>query len=310
MNSVGKGSFNRVMAGIEHLHRHQVDFNILTVVHKGNVGKAKELLNFYREHGFNYVQLIPCMDFKSQHVDEPGVYEITPQEYGDFLCEVFDEWYNNGNPEMSIRFFDNMLNVYLNRDAELCIHQGECPTNLVLEQNGDAFPCDFFINKDWKVGNVRTDSISSMLAHPNFDRFRLLKPTLSENCRTCNWKRLCYGGCPRNRKWSPEGNQSSPDFFCQSYKQIYSYAHERMLELGKRLREEMYSNNLKRYFKGKTPGRNEPCPCGSGKKYKPVAPLIFPLSCNRITNWDMNLRQRAMHLIKRKIHLAKRKRRF
>ncbi|WMT40891.1 anaerobic sulfatase maturase [Paenibacillus sp. D2_2] len=268
VNSAGKGSFDRVMAGIEHLCRHQVDFNILTVIHKGNVGKAKELLQFYRENGFNYVQFIPCMDFRSQQVDKPGVYEITPQEYGDFHCEVFDEWYNDGSPEISIRFFDNILNVYLNRDAELCIHRAECPTSLVLEQNGDAFPCDFFINDEWKVGNVGTDSIPSMLAHPNFERFRRMKPALPEKCRTCDWKKLCYGGCPRNRKWSPEGDQSSPDFFCQSYMQIYDYAHERIFELGQRLRNEMYSHNLKNYFKGKTPGRNDPCPCGSNKKYK------------------------------------------
>lgn len=268
VNAAGKGSFDRVMAGIEHLRGHQVDFNILTVIHKGNVGKAKELMAFYRENGFDYVQFIPCMDFRSQQVDQPGVYEITPREYGDFLCKVFDEWYNDGNPEVSIRFFDNMLSVYLNREAELCVHRAACPTSLVLEQNGDAFPCDFFINEQWKVGNVGSDSIDSLLAHPNYERFHKMKPALPEKCRSCEWQRLCYGGCPRNRKWSPEGEQSAPDFFCQSYMQIYAYAHEQMQELGDKLRKEMFSHNLQRYFNGKTPGRNEPCACGSGKKYK------------------------------------------
>ncbi|MBW4839254.1 MAG: radical SAM protein, partial [Paenibacillaceae bacterium] len=112
VNAAGKGSFDRAMAGIGHLRKHQVDFNILTVIHKGNVDQAKTLMAFYRENGFNFVQFIPCMDFRSQQVDQPGEYEITPQEYGDFLCEIFDEWYNDGNPEVSIRFFDNMLGVY------------------------------------------------------------------------------------------------------------------------------------------------------------------------------------------------------
>ncbi|MGG6311490.1 anaerobic sulfatase maturase [Paenibacillus macerans] len=268
VNAAGKGSFDRVMAGIEHLRKHQVDFNILTVIHKGNVGKAKELMAFYRENDFNYVQFIPCMDFRSQQVDQPGVYEITPQEYGDFLCEVFDEWYMDGNPEMSTRFFDNMLSVYLNREAELCVHKAACPTSLVLEQNGDAFPCDFFINEQWTVGNVATASIADMLAHPNYERFHRMKPALPDKCRSCEWQRLCYGGCPRNRKWNPEENQADPDFFCQSYMQIYAYAHERMQELGGRMRQELYSSNLQRYFDGKAPGRNEPCPCGSGKKHK------------------------------------------
>lgn len=268
VNAAGKGSFERVMAGIEHLRKHQVDFNVLTVIHKGNVGEAKALMAFYRENGFNFVQFIPCMDFRSQQVDQPGEYEITPQEYGDFLCEAFDEWYNDGNPQVSVRFFDNMLNVYINREAELCVHRAACPTSLVLEQNGDAFPCDFFINEQWSVGNVANSSISDMLAHPNYKRFHQMKPALPDKCRSCEWQRLCYGGCPRNRKWNPETEQADPDFFCQSYMQIYAYAHERMQELGERMRQELYSYNLQRYFDGKAPGRNEPCPCGSGKKYK------------------------------------------
>lgn len=268
VNAAGKGSFERVMAGIEHLRKHKVDFNILTVIHKGNVDKAKELMAFYRENDFKYIQFIPCMDFRSQKVNEPGVYEITPQEYGDFLCEVFDEWYNDGDPQDSVRFFDNMLSVYINREAELCIHRAACPTSLVLEQNGDAFPCDFFINEEWTVGNVANSSIADMLAHPNYTRFHRMKPALPDKCRSCEWQRLCYGGCPRNRKWNPETEQADPDYFCQSYMRIYAYAHERMQELGERMRRELYSRNVQRYFDGKAPGRNEPCPCGSGKKHK------------------------------------------
>lgn len=268
VNAAGKGSFDRVMAGIGHLRKHQVDFNILTVIHKGNVGEAKALMAFYRENGFNFIQFIPCMDFRSQQVDQPGVYEITPQEYGDFLCSMFDEWYNDGYPEVSIRFFDNMLGVDLNREAEHCVHRAACPTSLVLEQNGDAFPCDFFINKQWTVGNVASASITDMLSHPNFVRFRKMKPALPDPCRSCEWQRLCYGGCPRNRKWNPETDQADPDFFCQSYMQIYAYAHERVLEMSKRMRREIYSYHLQQDYAGKAPGRNEPCPCGSGKKHK------------------------------------------
>jgi uncharacterized protein len=268
IDSSGKGSFDRVMAGIKHLERHQVDFNILTVIHKGNVGKAKELMTFYRENRFTFAQFIPCMDFRSQQVDRPGVYDITPREYGDFLCEAFDEWYNGGNPDLSVRFFDNMLSVYVNREAELCIHKSHCPTTMILEQNGDAYPCDFFINDKWKVGNVGTDSIAEILAHPNYGRFQRMKPTLPEKCKSCKYQRLCHGGCPRNRTWSQELDKVDPDYFCSSYMQIYAYAHERMQELGLKLRKRMFTENVQRYFKGKAPGRNDPCACGSGRKFK------------------------------------------
>lgn len=268
VTSRGTGSFDRVMRGIHHLRQHQVDFNILTVVHKGNVNKAKELLAFYESEGFPFVQFIPCMDFRSQEVDFPGNYEITPKEYGAFLCEAFDYWHNDGKPRTSIRFFDDMLSVYVNRESGLCIHRVTCPQTIILEQNGDAFPCDFFIDQDWKIGNVATHSIEEILYHPLYDKFLKLKPTLPDPCKTCEWKKLCHGGCPRNRKWGEDLQTSKVDYFCSSYKQIYRYADDRMKQLGDRVRKQMFEQNVERYFKGKMPTRNDPCPCGSGKKYK------------------------------------------
>ncbi|NWQ40755.1 anaerobic sulfatase maturase [Bacillus sp. EB106-08-02-XG196] len=268
VTSLGQGSFDRVMRGIDQLRKHQVDFNILTVVHKGNVTKAAELLSFFESEGFPFLQFIPCMDFRSQEINHPGVYEITPEEYGAFLCEAFDYWYNNGEPRTSIRFFDEMLNVYMNRDPGLCIHRAQCPQTIILEQNGDAFPCDFYIHPDWKIGNVATHSIEEILSNPLYDTFLKMKPTLPDPCKTCQWKKLCHGGCPRNRKWDADRSASEVDYFCSSYKQVYSYADKRMKQLGDKVRARLFQENVARYFKGKPPLRNDPCPCGSGKKFK------------------------------------------
>ncbi|MGG3926977.1 anaerobic sulfatase maturase [Metabacillus fastidiosus] len=268
VDSRGQGSFDRVMKGIEQLRKKQVDFNILAVVHKGNVTKAVEMLKFFESEDFPFIQFIPCMDFRAQEIDRPGVYDITPAEYGAFLCEAFDYWYNGGEPRLSIRFFDDMLNVYINREPGLCIHRAACPQTIILEQNGDAFPCDFFIHQDWKIGNIGTHSIDEILSHPLYDKFLKMKPTLPDPCKTCQWKKLCHGGCPRNRKWSSELSLSEVDYFCSSYKQIYSYAEERMKKLGNKVRTRLFKRNVDSYFKGKSPLRNDPCPCGSGKKFK------------------------------------------
>ncbi|QWU13704.1 uncharacterized protein SAMN04487895_103392 [Paenibacillus sophorae] len=268
VDSRGQGSFHRVMKGIEQLRRHNVDFNILSVIHKGNVGNAAEIMAFFEQEGFSYVQFIPCMDFRSQEPDKPGVYDITPAEYGRFLREAFDYWYNGGNPRVSVRFFDNMLAGYTNREAELCIHRAECPTTIILEQNGDAYPCDFYISPEWKIGNVATHSIEDILKHPLYNRFLGMKPTLPEGCRSCEWKRLCHGGCPRNREWGAELEAKGRDYFCASYKEIYAYADERMKQLGDSVRSNLFCQNVQIYLKGKLPDRNDPCACGSGKKYK------------------------------------------
>ncbi|MEQ6377897.1 anaerobic sulfatase maturase [Bacillaceae bacterium S4-13-56] len=266
VTGAGGGSFQSIMRGIQHLKNAKVDFNILTVIHENNVTKAKELMEFYDQEGFKYVQFIPCMDFQSQNVNQPGKYLITPREYGDFLCEAFDVWYNDGYPKTSIRFFDNMLSVYLHQEAELCTHRETCPKTIILERNGDAFPCDFYIHDDYKLGNVGVDNIQDILNHSIYDTFLGLKPDLPAQCERCEYLSLCHGGCPRNRNWNVETQGHTVEYFCQSFKQIYGYAHSRMEEVAKNYKRNWLNELVK---SGRVlPGRNDECFCGSGKKFK------------------------------------------
>lgn len=262
----GTGSFQAVLKGIEHLRNAKVDFNILTVLHEDNITKPKELMAFYKANQFNHVQFLPGMAFQSQNVGQSGNYVITPEQYGQFLCDVFDIWYNDGYPEMSIRFFDNMLAVYLNEQPELCTHRKSCPKSLVLEHNGDAYPCDFFIHKNYKLGNVEKDNLTDILNNPLYEKFLSYKEDLPETCRSCEFLPLCHGGCPRNRNTGPDDPIIAKEYFCESYKQIYDYAHNRM---------ETVAINIKRKWirqhqiEGRRfPERNDPCFCGSVKKFK------------------------------------------
>ncbi len=268
----GHGSYDRVMRGVDLLRKHNVEFNILTVLHETNINRARDLIQWYEDEGFQYVQFIPAMDFRAQQPDKPPTYLITPQEYGNFMCEAFDAWYNDGEPRTSIRFFDNMLSVYLNRGAELCIHRKTCPTTLILEQNGDAYPCDFYIHEDFKLGNVGTDSLTEILRRHSRHRFLTMKPTLPQQCTSCEYLRLCYGGCPRNRQWSIGEDSPDTDYFCTSYLQIYAYTRERMEGLANRTRASWLEDHLRRG--NKEPERNAPCICGSGVKYKKCCGLL------------------------------------
>ncbi len=266
VNAQGTGSFECIMRGIDCLRKYNVDFNILSVIHEENVDKAKELMRFYQKENFTHVQLIPCMDFQSQLPDKPGKYVVTPEQYGDFLCEAFDVWYNDGNPVISVRFFDNMLSIYLDRQAELCIHHQICPRVIVLEQNGDAYPCDFYINEKYKVGNVGVDRLHDILNNPVYSKFLDLKPDLPEKCRTCKFIKSCYGGCPRNRAYNGISNEVNPDYFCESYMQIYAYSQERIEKLAEKVRINWVRDYLR--TNQRKPGRNNLCICGSGKKFK------------------------------------------
>ncbi len=260
----GVGSFDRVMRGVAHLNRYQVEYNVLTVIHPGNVRRVRELMDFYRDNDFRWVQFIPSMAFSAQEVQQSGSYEITPDEYGDFLCEAFEYWYDEEYPRFSIRMFDSVLSLYMNRDPGFCVLSKTCGQTLVLEQNGDAYPCDFFMGADWRLGNVGEQSIAELLASPAMRRFATLKPTLPVACQSCQWKSVCHGGCPRNRVYG-EGGEVAPDYFCAAYKRFYSYAEERMQRLALRLRKRLFEEQSVRV---RDVGRNDPCPCGSGHKYK------------------------------------------
>ncbi|CQR47233.1 hypothetical protein BN1058_01540 [Paraliobacillus sp. PM-2] len=264
VTSSGKGSFKAIMKGIQHLKNEQVPFNILTVLHENNISKATELMHFYQEQGFEYIQFIPCMDFQSQNIEQPGDFLITPKQYGDFLCEAFDIWYNNGDPKISIRFFDNILAVNLHQPAEMCMHLEACPKTLILEQNGDAYPCDFYIHDEYRLGNIGDDSLETILQNERWDKFSAMKPSLPEKCKNCEFLNLCHGGCPRNRQ--KDNNTMSVEYFCESYKQIYRYAQDRIQEVAKNVKR----MSIKDYYHSgrKLPGRNDTCICGSGKKFK------------------------------------------
>ena len=262
----GKGSYQLVMRGVEHLRKAGVDFNILSVIHEDNVNEAEALIDFYREQKFEYIQFIPCMDFRSQESGLPGRYRITSEAYGSFLCRVFDQWYNDGKPDLSIRIFDNMLAVLMNREAELCVHRESCPTMMVLESNGDAYPCDFFIDAEHRLGNIGETDLEEMLNNPGYEQFLSMKPDMNPACRTCHYVKFCHGGCPRNRNWLDVNDYSQKDYFCESYRTFYEYAYPRMRKLADRLLAEQ----LQRYKQsGATlPGRNDVCICGSGDKFK------------------------------------------
>lgn len=235
MDRHGRGSFRRVMRGIEYLRSHGVEFNILTVIHSGNVHQAAALFEFYQAHGLNWVQFIPAMTFEAQNPGQPGRYEISAEDYGKFLCETFDHWYNGGHPTLSVRFFDNVLSRYVGLEPEQCTLAELCPPTLVIEQNGDVYPCDFYLGAPWRLGNIRDDSLETLLQSVAYRKFLRLKPSLASSCRTCRWRPVCQGGCPRNRGTDPS-QIGGIDYFCESYQEFFAYANSRLSQLGQRIR--------------------------------------------------------------------------
>jgi uncharacterized protein len=159
----GHGSFRRVLAGIETLRRHNVEFNILCVAGPHNMGGVRDLMDFFRSEGFSYVQFIPAMDFQSVEPEAPPAYLITAEEYGDFLVELFDEWYERLPIDLGkgVRRLSNRTWACPTTSASTV----KAVTGIVVEYNGDVYPCDFYISRSWFGNDGGTAGVDCSEAH-------------------------------------------------------------------------------------------------------------------------------------------------
>jgi len=250
------------------LREQGVEFNTLTVVSKSNVHRAAEIFDYLQSNGSGYMQFIPCVEKDRESADGSiAAFSPTPGEYADFLCTIFDKWIGDGMPSCYVRFFDEMLISYVNYRSPSCYFAPYCVANLVVEHNGDIFPCDFFVEPDWYLGNINTKTMEEIAANPKLQRFILRKNEIDSRCRTCKWLPLCWGDCCKYRL-TQEGRSSQYTYFCESYRHFFEYSQPKMLELKKKLLNGNDPRSSDWRMREKSIQRNDSCPCGSGLKFK------------------------------------------
>jgi len=221
----GSGTAEKVLAAVEHLKRHAVSFNILVLVTQANVEQGRLVYNWLVSQGFRYLQFIPCLEW------DPGTgkredYAIKPGQYGTFLCDVFDEWYENGYPNVSVRTFDSLLNYYATRVPTVCTFSSTCDSYILVERTGDVYPCDFFVTPEWKLGNIMSDEIDRFPRCGLKQRFANYKSELCQGCVRCVWQQVCWGGCLKERLY-PRHDYTAPNYFCPAYRKFFEYTFGR-----------------------------------------------------------------------------------
>jgi uncharacterized protein len=147
-------------------------------------------------------------------------FTITPEQYGRFLCETFDLWWPDRR-KFRIRFFDNTAEALAGIKPGSCTMHDSCDSYVVVEYNGDIYPCDFFVEGGWKLGNVNLDSWPEIARRQKRYNFSQTKTIVHEECQKCEWRSICKQGCPKFRH-APHGRFEDLDYFCQSYKMIYA----------------------------------------------------------------------------------------
>jgi uncharacterized protein len=268
----GKPTHTEVLRGIETLKRNSVEFNILTLVSQSNVHRAREIYGYLVDQGFFYHQYIPCVEF-----DENGEllpFSINGKEWGGFMCEIFDEWYSKDVYRVSFRHFDSILFKMVEGSINVCNLGRNCCQYFVVEYNGDIYPCDFFVEESLRLGNVMDTSWKEVLGSKTYNKFGAQKAQWNKECQACDCLDLCSGDCLKHRIYAGNPPQNL-SWLCEGWKQFIRHARSRFEYLAQEIRERRMEekrllDQQKRQAREtfSSVGRNDPCPCGSGRKFK------------------------------------------
>jgi uncharacterized protein len=299
-----RGSHERVVRGLRNLQAHEVDYNALVTVNRANVHRGVEVYRYLKNLGVTHIQFIPLVernpDEKAHtsglhlsypphaqndaHTGSVTDWSADPQALGKFWCGIYDEWLQGDMPHISIQLFDVALHKWMRLPDALCSAQRVCGNAALLEHNGDLFSCDHYVYPQYKLGNILHTSLDELMQSAQQRRFGEAKDTaLPSYCRTCQYLWLCRGGCPKARiQKSPDG-EDGLNYFCAAYKTFFTHSTPTMKVIASLLRQGYASERIQQYMLQQLPraaaatpgragkkqiGRNDPCPCGSGRKYK------------------------------------------
>jgi len=233
----GEGSHQRVMEGLSNLKRNQAEFNILTLVNDKNVSHPEKVYDYLvDELGAQFLQFIECVEWEGEGSVAP--YCVTPDQWGAFLCAIFDRWYARDTRKISIRLFDTIIAKLVTGQDICCTAGNDCRQYFVVEYNGDVYPCDFHVLPDLKLGNVMTHTWAEMAESHAFKAFGARKRSVHTACTTCPYLRFCSGDCPKNRVGHTGGDADRLSYLCAGWKRFYAHTLPRFEELAEAVRRE------------------------------------------------------------------------
>ncbi len=240
-----------------------VSVNALSVVNDYSVGFPREIYEHHKELGLSFMQFIPCVESDPARPGHPAPFSVPAEQYGKFLCEIFDLWladFAGDSPTTSVRFFESLLFSYAGFPPPECTLCEECGVYLVVEHNGDVYTCDFFVEPSWRLGNVMQNRLQALLNGEKQTGFGRTKAQLPAICAECEWLSLCRGGCVKDRLRTETMKENH---LCGAFKIFFAHADGEFRALVKNWRRRQDARE-----RAGAIGRNDPCPCGSGKKYK------------------------------------------
>lgn len=237
IDAAGNPTHSRVMKTAKLFDKYKVEYNILTVVTAYTVKHIEKIYGFFKTNGFRFLQFIPCLDPLGSEPFSLS-YSLTPKLYEDFLIRLFKLYYADfmaGN-YISIRFFDNLVNIAGGNFSEQCGMIGYCPGQLVIEADGSVYPCDFYCVDYWKLGNINDMGIEEIGSTEKMKEFRSTSLYKDEKCATCAVYELCRGGCRRNRDLTTSG-KAGENIYCEALYHFYTFVKPYLIQMVKKLQQ-------------------------------------------------------------------------
>lgn len=288
----GKPTFHKVKRGLDILKRHHVEFNTLTCVNRKNATRAREVYTFLRDEGSGHMQFIPIVERRGEDCgsqdlelvlpDSPmdakvTAWSVRPDDFGQFMCTIFDEWVRNDVGQVFVQTFEVALMAWMGLEPNLCIFQKECGLGLALEHTGDLYSCDHYVYPEHQLGNIMEKTIADMVASDQQTQFGKNKAaTLPQYCLDCDVRFICNGDCPKHRFTNTPDGDPGLSYLCTGYKQLFHHIDPYMKFMARELRAGRPATGVMAYARQKDyaqkgqqgPGPNDPCICGSSKKFK------------------------------------------
>jgi len=255
----GRGTFEQAVRGLKLMQKHKVEYNVLACVARETAARPLEVYRFFRDAGVEFIQFTPIVERMPDPqsaaqglrlaapaaLDSPeGQGEVTdwtvqPEDYGDFLIAVFEEWVRHDVSRVFVMNFEWALNAWIGNPSPVCVHAKQCGRSLVIEHNGDVYACDHCVYPQYRLGNILTDTLPIMAEKSLRSGFGVTKETaLPRRCRECDVLAACRGGCPKHRFATTFDDEPGLHHLCDGYGKFFLHIRKylrvmaRLLEHG------------------------------------------------------------------------------
>ena len=267
-DKMGRPSFLKVMHGIELLKKYDVEFNCMAVVNDYNADYPLEFYHFFKEIGCQYLQFTPIVERINRHPSpltlatatasekdaDLAPYSIKPKQWDNFLCAIFDEWVREDVGKTFVQIFDSTLANWVGEQPGLCTMAKTCGHAGVMEFNGDVYSCDHFVFPEYKLGNIYSETLTSMMYSDQQLKFGNDKfDKLPRQCRECDMLFACYGECPKNRFVNDRYGEPGLNYLCEGYYRFFTHVAPYMDFMKQELLAQRAPANVMEWIKQRKP---------------------------------------------------------